>query len=80
MNFEVFLKDIGLYGAIENVQYGFLYSTHHLFSVLEMYNPKSEILFTPVSEFNFPLHEMFEVSYLSMGELPYEKMVPTRRN
>lgn len=66
-NFEAILKDIELYGAIRNVQYGLSYSAYHLFNILEMYNPKFETFFTPIGELGFALHEMFEVSLLSMG-------------
>lgn len=71
------LKDIGLYGAIRNVQYGLSYSAYHLFGILEMYKPKSRTFFMLVGELGFALHEMFEVSLLSIGELPYEEMVST---
>lgn len=74
-NFEVILKDIGLYEAIRNVQYDLSYSAYHLFNVLEMYNSKSETFFTPVGELGFTLYEIFKVSLLSMGELPYEEIV-----
>lgn len=36
-NFKVILKDIGLYGAIRNIQYGLSHNVYHLFSILEMY-------------------------------------------
>lgn len=73
--FKTILKDIKLYGAIRNVQYGLLHSSYHLFSVLEMYNPKYKTFFTPVGELGFALYEMFEASLLSMGELPCEEIV-----
>lgn len=76
-NFKVILKNIGLYGSIKNIQYGLPHSTYHLYSILEIYNFKSEMFFTPIGELNFALHEMFEVLLLSMGELPYKEMVST---
>lgn len=75
--FEAILKDIGLYGTIRNIQYGLLQSAYHLFSILEMYNPKFGAFFTPVGKHGLALHKMFEVSSLSMGELTYEEIVPT---
>lgn len=71
------MQQFGLYRAIRNVQFGFSHNAHHLYSVLEMYNLSSGIFFTLVWELGFALHEMFEVSLLSMGELPYEEYVLT---
>lgn len=66
--FKVTLQDLGLYGAIRNVQFDLPHSAYHLFSVLEiMYNPYSGTFYTPVGELGFTLHEIFEVSVLSMG-------------
>lgn len=58
-NFEAILKDIWLYGAIRNVKYGLRHSAYHLFNILEMYNPKSKMFFTPVGELGFALHKIF---------------------
>lgn len=58
------------------MQYGLSHSTYHLFSSLEMYDSKSRTFFTPVGELDFALPEMFEISLLSIGELPYEEIVP----
>lgn len=55
-NFEAILKNIGLYGAIRNVQYSLLHSVSYLFSILKMYNPKSKTLFNPIGELGFVLH------------------------
>jgi hypothetical protein len=44
--------------------------------MLDMYNPNTATFFTPSGELGFALHEMFEVSGLSMGEVPYEEYVP----
>ena len=41
-----------------------------------MYNPDIATFFTPSRELGFALHEMYEVSGLSMGEVPYEEYVP----
>lgn len=75
--FEATLKDIGLYKAIRNIQYGLLQSAYHLYNVLEMYNFKSGTFFTLVGELGLTLHEMFEVSLLLIEELPYKKIILT---
>lgn len=51
-------------------------SPSHLFSLLEMYNFETD-MFTPLSKLGLVLHEMFEVSALSMGEVPYAEYNPT---
>lgn len=71
------LERSGLYHAVRAVQYGIPLSTHHFFAILELYNSDTCTFFTPVGELGFALHEMFEVSGLPMGELPYEEFVPT---
>lgn len=40
-----------------------------------MYNLKSRIFFTPMGKHGFALYERFEVSLLTMEELPYEEIV-----
>ena len=58
------------------VKYGIPLSVPHFFALLEMYNPSSATFFTPCGELGFALHEMFDASGLSMGEIPYEEYVP----
>lgn len=77
ITFEDTLRNLCLYGAIRNIQFGLSHNTYHLYSILEMFNPHSGTFFTPVEKLGFALHEMFEVSLLSVGELPYEKYVLT---
>jgi len=43
--------------------------------MLEQYNPEMCTFFTPVGEMGFALHEMYEVSGLAMGDIPYEEYV-----
>jgi len=57
--------------AVRAVQYGILQSSHHFFIMLERYNPETCTFFTPVGEMGFALHEMYEVSGLAMGDIPY---------
>ena len=43
--------------------------------MLEHYNPETCIFFTPVREMGFALLEMYEVSGLVMGDIPYEEYI-----
>jgi len=45
--------------------------------MLECYNLEMCTFFTPVREMGFALHEIHEVSRLLMGDIPYEKYIPT---
>jgi len=65
-----------LYRAVKVVQYGIVPSHYHFFAMLEKYNPDTCTFFTPVGEMGFALYKMFEVSGLTMGELPYEEYIP----
>jgi len=58
------------------VCYGIALSNYNLFVILEKYNPDTCIFFTPIGEIGFALHEIFEVSGLNMGYLPYEEYIP----
>lgn len=42
-----------------------------------MYNSKNDTFFTPVGELGLALHEIYEVSALSMGEVPYKEYILT---
>jgi len=44
--------------------------------MLEHYNLETCTFFTPVREMRFALHEMYEVSGLAMGDIPYEEYIP----
>ena len=43
--------------------------------MLECYNPEMCTFFTPVREKWLALHEMYKVSELVMGDIPYEEYV-----
>jgi len=43
--------------------------------MLELYNLDTCTFFTPSGELGFALHEMYEVSGLPMGEMPYEEYI-----
>jgi len=45
--------------------------------MLECYNPGICTFVTPVKEIGFALHEMYEVSGLVTGDIPYEEYVPS---
>ena len=73
------LKRVGLYSAVRAVQWGIPQSSQNFFGILERYNPSTGTFFTPVGEMGLALHELYEVSGLSSGDIPYEEFVPTTR-
>jgi len=73
------LLQCGLYPAIRDVCYGITPSDYNFFGILNKYNPDTCTFFTPVGEMGFALHEMFEVSGLSMGDCPYEEYIPSTK-
>jgi len=68
------LLQAGLYEVVRAVQYGLLQSMQHFYSVLERYNSETCTSFTPMGEMGLPLHEMYEVSRLVMGDAPMKNM------
>ena len=70
------LLQYGLYHAVRALHYGIISSHYHFFAMLEKYNPNTCTFFTPVGELGFALHEKFEVSGLSIGDLSYEEYIP----
>ena len=71
------LIQTNLYAVVKAVQYGIPQSNHHFFAMLERYNPETCTFFTLVSEMGFSLHEMYEVSWSVMRDIPYEEYVPS---
>ena len=57
--------------------YGIVLSHYNFFGIFEKYNPDTCTFFTPVGKMRFVVLEMFEVSGLSMGDLPYEEYIPS---
>jgi len=55
--------------------YGIAPSHYNSFAILEKYNPNTCTFFTPVRKMGFALHEMFEVSGQSMGDLSSEEYI-----
>ena len=74
------LLQCGLYPTVRAVCYEIISSHYNFFEILEKYNPATCTFFTPVGKMGFALHEMFEVSGLSMGELPYEEYILILKN
>jgi len=48
----------------------------NFFSIFELYCLDLGIFFTPVGELGLALHEMWEISNLPMGSMPYEEYFP----
>jgi len=71
------LLQIDLYTAARAVQYRIPQRSNHFFAMLEGYNPETCTFFNPVGEMGLALHEMYEVSGLVMGDIPYEEYVPS---
>ena len=78
-NLEGPLRRVGLYPAVRAVQWGIPMSSHNFFGILERYNPRTGTFFTPVGEMGLALHELYEVSGLASGDIPYEEYVPTTK-
>ena len=51
-------------------------SVANFYAIFELYCPAAWTFFTPVGELGMALHEMWEVSALLMGSLPYEEYFP----
>ena len=68
-----------LYHDVKIVRYG-ITSSHYLFAVLEKYNPYTCTFVTLEGEMRFALREIFEISGLSIGDLPYEGYIPVLKN
>ena len=49
----------------------------HFYAILERYNLETCTFFTPIGEMVLALHEMYEVSGLVIGDVPYEEYVPS---
>jgi len=71
------LIQTSLYAAVRAIQYGIPQSNHHFFAMLERYNLEMCTFITPVGQMGFSLYEMYEVSGLAMGDIPYEEYVPS---
>jgi len=70
------LERLGLYEAVRATCYGIQMSVANFYAIFELYCPAIGTLFTPVGELGMALHEMWEVSVLPLGPLPYEEYFP----
>ena len=50
---------MGLYHSVRAVQYGLPQSSHHIYGVLECYNPLTCTFFTPAVEIGLTLHKLY---------------------
>ena len=51
-------------------------SVANFYAIFELYCPATGTFFTPVGELGMALHEMWELSALPMGSLPYKEYLP----
>ena len=67
------LKRLGLYEAVRATCYGIEVSVPNFYALFKLYCPSSGTFFAPVDELGLTLHDMWEVSNLPIGFLPYEE-------
>jgi len=75
-HFEEDLERLGLHEAVRAACYDIQMSVGNFYATFELYCPATGTFFTPVDELGVTLHEMWEVSALPMGSLPYEEYFP----
>jgi len=75
-HFEEDLERLGFHEAIRTICYGIQMSVVKFYAIFELYCLVTGTFFTPVGELGMALHEMWEVSTLPMGSLPYEEYFP----
>ena len=63
------LERLGLYEAVRATCYGIQMSVANFYVIFELYCPATGIF----GELGMALHEMWEVSALPLGSLPYEE-------
>ena len=56
--------------------YGIQMSIANFYAIFELYCPAIRTFFTPIGELGMTLLEMWEVSALPMGSLPYQEYFP----
>ena len=70
------LERLGLCEAVRATCYGIQMSVENFYAIFELYCPATGTFFTPAGELGMALHEMWEVSALPVGYLPYEEYIP----
>ena len=79
-HFEENLERLGLYEAVRATCYDIQMSVANFYAIFELYCLAKGIFFTPTSKLGMALHEMWEVSALPKGSLPYEEYFPWWQN
>ena len=72
-HFEEDLERLGLYEAVRATCYGIQMSVANFYAIFELYCPTTGTFFTFVGELGMALQEMWEISALPLGSLPYEE-------
>ena len=75
-HFEANLMMIELPEAVRVTYHRIEISVPNFFAIFELYCPASGTFFTPVVELGSALHEIWEISNLLMGLMPYEEYFP----
>jgi len=75
-HFEDDLERLRLHETVRTICYCIQMSVANFYAIFELYCPATGTFFTPVGELGMTLHEMWEVSALPMGCLPYEEYFP----
>ena len=70
------LKILRLYEAVRATSYRTKISILNFYTIFELYCLALGTFFTPVGKLGLALHEMWEVSNLSIGSIPYEECWP----
>jgi len=76
LEFEAEVKKIGLHEVVRATCHGMEISVPNFFAIFELYCPTMGTFFTPVGELGLALHEMWEISNLPMGLMPYKECFP----
>ena len=70
------LERLGLREVVRATCYDIQMSVANFYVIFELHCPAIGTFFTPIGGLGMALHEMWEVSALPMGSLPYEEYFP----
>ena len=70
------LERLGLREAVRATCYGIQMSVANFYAIFELYYPATGAFFTPIGELGMVLNDMWDVSALPLGSLPYEEYFP----
>ena len=76
-HFDEDLKRLGIHEVVRATCYGIEVSVPNFYAIFELYCLTLGTFFTPVREIGLALQEMWEVSNLPIGSLPYENFPRT---